>query len=151
MNRYLFMDKIGENAYSLWGNYKILPSIIIAHSVIQSSWGSSVATAKAKNPFNIQTNATDEKSSIVVKNWYGETIRAKIYTDWKESMEDFLRLFTRRYPESMGETDLKKLIRYLTCYVGIDRYDEYIEFLILNYDLPGYDEPILNHMNDDMT
>lgn len=59
-----FIDEISDEAITMYKEYKILPSVIIAQAILESGWGKSELSKEANNLFGIKAD----------RSWSGKTI-----------------------------------------------------------------------------
>lgn len=121
MNKQDFINKIGPLAQKDQEKSGVLASLTIAQAILESAWGESGLTRKAKALFGIKTGS----------NWKGRVYNAKTqecydganfttitagfraYDSWEQSIEDHSKLLTglARYKAVIGEKDYKKACR----------------------------------------
>lgn len=117
----IFLNKISNNVLDCWSKYKILPSVIVAQAILESSWGNSELSQKANNLFGIKANSTWNGDKYLVTT--SEYVNGKkIYIDayfrkyksWDESIVDH-SLFLNKplYKKIIGNTDYKDVCRLL--------------------------------------
>jgi flagellum-specific peptidoglycan hydrolase FlgJ len=74
MKRKEFINSVKEGALKGYADYKILPSLTIAQVILESSWGSSQLSVRAKNLFGIKafSNWRGDKITLPTTEWYGD-------------------------------------------------------------------------------
>jgi peptidoglycan hydrolase-like protein with peptidoglycan-binding domain len=105
MDKREFINSIKEGALKGYEDYGILPSLTIAQAVLESGWGSSQLSIRAKNLFGIKafSNWRGDKVTLPTTEWYGDkkqVINAdfRAYDSFNESIEDHNKLLaTERY------------------------------------------------------
>ena len=121
MNKTNFINSIKEGALIGQANYGILPSVIIAQAILESGWGDSELTERAKNLFGIKAfpDWKGKKITLPTTEWYNN-VRTVVEADFRAydslnaSIEDHNRLLSKsRYASLRGETDYKNACQKL--------------------------------------
>ena len=145
-----FINAVKDGALSLWGIYKILPSVAIAQGALESAWGTS---APNNNLFGIKGNYNGNSANMATWESYGgirydivDTFRA--YPDWNTSIKDYGAFLNvnSRYKNALGLTDPQKQIQAIweAGYATDPDYVSKIMSIINANDLRKYDAMVLN-------
>ncbi|HEX3021476.1 MAG TPA: glucosaminidase domain-containing protein [Lachnospiraceae bacterium] len=150
MTKDTFITQIGEAAQKDWPIHNVLPSLIIAQAILESSWGDSALTQKGNNLFGIKAGPT----------WHGQTCTMRTaeqrkdgsiyhidaafrsYDSWLDCIKDhgdFLK--TNRYTKVRSETNYKLACRYIqeAGYATDIHYSQKLINLIETYRLNKFD------------
>ncbi len=99
MDRKEFINSIKEGALKGYADYSILPSLTLAQAILESGWGSSQLSVRAKNLFGVKafSNWRGERITLPTTEWYGDkkqVINAdfRAYHSFKDSIEDHNKL-----------------------------------------------------------
>jgi peptidoglycan hydrolase-like protein with peptidoglycan-binding domain len=119
MDKREFINSIKEGALKGYADYRILPSLTIAQAILESSWGSSQLSLRAKNLFGIKAFSSwkGEKIRFPTTEWYRDKkqiINAdfRAYKSYNESIEDHSKLLTNdRYKPVRECSDYKEACR----------------------------------------
>ena len=109
-----FINSIKNSAIDNYKKYKILPSITIAQSILESKWGESDLASKYNNLFGIKANATWKGNFVNVETseFYNEIITDKFraYKSKSESIQDHAKFLSEnpRYNEVFNKTTYKE-------------------------------------------
>lgn len=145
-----FINKVKDGALSLWGIYKVLPSVAIAQGALESAWGES---APNNNLFGIKGNYNGNSANMTTWESYGgirydivDAFRA--YPDWNTSIKDYGSFLNvnSRYAKALGLTDAKAQIQAIwdAGYATDPDYVSKIMSIINANDLKKYDAMVLN-------
>ena len=145
-----FINAVKDGALSLWGIYKVLPSVAIAQGALESAWGTS---APNNNLFGIKGNYNGNSANMTTWESYGD-IRYDIvdafraYPDWNTSIKDYGAFLNvnSRYAKALGLTDPQKQIQAIweAGYATDPDYVSKIMSIINANDLRKYDAMVLN-------
>lgn len=153
----IFLNKITGNVLNCWSKYKILPSVIVAQAILESSWGESQLAQKANNLFGIKANSTWSGDKYLVTT--SEYVNGKkIYIDayfrkyksWDESITNHsLFLNKTRYQKIIGNTDYKDVCKLLqSCGYATDiNYANKLIGVIESNNLTRFDKGINSNNN----
>ena len=100
-----FIDSVKNSAIYNYNKYKILPSITIAQSILESNWGKSELSSKYNNLFGIKANNAwkGEYVNIETSEFYDQVITDKfrVYKTKSESIQDHAKFLSEnpRYKE----------------------------------------------------
>lgn len=116
MDKREFINSVKDGALKAYADYGILPSLTIAQAIIESSWGSSQLSVRAKNLFGIKafSNWRGDKITLPTTEWYGDkkqVINAdfRAYDCFNESIEDHSKLLANaRYRPVRECTDYRE-------------------------------------------
>jgi peptidoglycan hydrolase-like protein with peptidoglycan-binding domain len=119
MDRREFIKSIKEGAFKGYEDYGILPSLTIAQAILESGWGSSQLSIRAKNLFGIKafSNWRGDKITLPATEWYGDkkqVINAdfRAYDSLNESIEDHNKLLaSERYKPARECSDYREICR----------------------------------------
>lgn len=119
MNRNEFINSIKEGALKGYADYRILPSLTIAQAILESGWGSSQLSVRAKNLFGIKafSNWEGEKITLPTTEWYTDKLQVvdadfRAYGSFDESIEDHSKLLTNeRYKPVRECSDYRESCR----------------------------------------
>jgi hypothetical protein len=149
MDRKEFIDSIKEGAIRGLTEYRILPSLTIAQAILESSWGSSQLSQRAKNLFGIKafSNWRGERIKLPTAEWYGDQKKIinadfRVYDSFNESIEDHNKLLTNfRYEAVRGCSNYKEACRkiYECGYATDPSYPEKLINIIEENKLYEYD------------
>ena len=145
-----FINAVKDGALSLWGTYKVLPSVAIAQGALESAWGTS---APNNNLFGIKGNYNGNSANMATWESYGgirydivDSFRA--YPDWNTSIKDYGAFLNvkSRYAKALGLTDPQKQIQAIweAGYATDPDYVSKIMSIINANDLRKYDAMVLN-------
>ena len=145
-----FINAVKDGALSLWGIYKVLPSVAIAQGALESAWGTS---APNNNLFGIKGNYNGNSANMATWESYGgirydivDNFRA--YPDWNTSIKDYGAFLNvnSRYKNALGLTDPQKQIQAIweAGYATDPDYVSKIMSIINANDLRKYDAMVLN-------
>jgi peptidoglycan hydrolase-like protein with peptidoglycan-binding domain len=137
MDKREFINSIREGALKGYADYGILPSLTIAQAILESGWGSSQLSIRAKNLFGIKafSNWRGDKISLLTTEWYGDKMQVinadfRAYESFNKSIEDHNKLLaTERYKSARECSDYSEACRRIyECGYATD--PEYPEKLI---------------------
>lgn len=100
-----FIDSVKKSSIYNYNKYKILPSITIAQSILESNWGKSELSSKYNNLFGIKANNAwkGEYVNIETSEFYDQVITDKfrVYKTKAESIQDHAKFLSEnpRYKE----------------------------------------------------
>jgi peptidoglycan hydrolase-like protein with peptidoglycan-binding domain len=101
MDRKEFINLVKDAALKGYSDYGILPSLTIAQAILESAWGGSQLSVRAKNLFGIKAFSSwrGDKITLPTTEWYGDkkqVINAdfRAYESFNESIEDHSKLLT---------------------------------------------------------
>ncbi|MBL4935011.1 glucosaminidase domain-containing protein [Clostridium sp. YIM B02515] len=101
MDRKEFINSVKEGALKGYADYRILPSLTIAQAILESSWGSSQLSVRARNLFGIKafSNWRGDKITLPTTEWYGDKKQVinsdfRAYDSFNESIEDHSKLLS---------------------------------------------------------
>jgi peptidoglycan hydrolase-like protein with peptidoglycan-binding domain len=101
MDRREFINSIKEGALKGYADYSILPSLTLAQAILESGWGSSRLSERAKNLFGVKafSNWRGERITLPTTEWYGDEkqiINAdfRVYDSFNDSVEDHNKLLS---------------------------------------------------------
>lgn len=145
-----FINAVKDGALSLWGIYKVLPSVAIAQGALESAWGTS---APNNNLFGIKGNYNGNSANMATWESYGgirydivDSFRA--YPDWNTSIKDYGAFLNvnSRYKNALGLTDPQKQIQAIweAGYATDPDYVSKIMSIINANNLKKYDAMVLN-------
>ena len=105
MERQSFINLVKDGAIDGHRNYGILASVTIAQAILESGWGNSTLSVKAKNLFGIKAfddwnGAYTTMDTAEYYNGMRQTVTAKFraYDSFNDSIEDHTKLLlTERY------------------------------------------------------
>lgn len=110
MDKREFINSVKEVALKGYVDYRILPSLTIAQAILESGWGSSQLSVRAKNLFGIKafSNWRGDKITMPTTEWYGDKkqiINAdfRAYDSFNESIEDHSKLLSSVRYKSVRE------------------------------------------------
>lgn len=87
-----FIDSVKNSSIYNYNKYKILPSITIAQSILESNWGESELSSKYNNLFGIKANNSwkGKYVNIETSEYYDQVITDKfrVYKTKSESIQD---------------------------------------------------------------
>jgi flagellum-specific peptidoglycan hydrolase FlgJ len=142
MDKNEFIDLIKEGALKGYEDYGILPSLTIAQAILESGWGNSQLSIRAKNLFGIKafSNWRGDKITLPTTEWYGDkkqVINAdfRAYDSLNESIEDHNKLLAiERYKPVRECSDYREACRRIyECGYATD---------------PGYAEKLIRIIED---
>jgi len=64
MDRREFINSVKDGDLKGYADYRILPSLTIAQAILESSWGSSQLSVKAKNLFGIKAYSNKVSKAV---------------------------------------------------------------------------------------
>ena len=106
----VFINSIKDSAIDNYKKYKILPSITIAQSILESKWGESDLASKYNNLFGIKANNTWKGNFVNVETseFYNQIITDKFraYKSKSESIQDHAKFLSEnpRYKDVFDKT-----------------------------------------------
>lgn len=87
-----FIDEISDEAITMYKEYKILPSVIIAQAILESGWGKSELSKEANNLFGIKADRSWNGKIIDMNTseFYNEntTAQFRMYENKSESLQN---------------------------------------------------------------
>jgi peptidoglycan hydrolase-like protein with peptidoglycan-binding domain len=137
MDKRDFINSIKEGALKGYEAYGIIPSLTIAQAILESGWGSSQLSVRAKNLFGIKafSNWRGDKIALPTTEWYGDKMQVinadfRTYDSFNESIEDHNKLLAdERYKPARQCSDYGEACRKIyECGYATD--PEYPEKLI---------------------
>lgn len=163
-NTFAFIQAIKGQAVTDMRNHKILASLTIAQSILESGWGESYLSKKCNNLFGIKSNSWNDNRINLPTTEYVNGVKTNVnayfrsYKSWSESIADHTRLLlTSRYARIIGVTDYKKVCKLIKdCGYATDiSYTNKLISIIETYKLYQYDketnvEIIINRAVDGM-
>lgn len=119
MDRKEFINSVKDGALKSYADYRILPSLTIAQAILESSWGSSQLSLRARNLFGIKAFSSwrGEKITLPTTEWYGDkkqVINAdfRAYDCISESIDDHSKLLASdRYKPARECSNYKEACR----------------------------------------
>jgi flagellum-specific peptidoglycan hydrolase FlgJ len=110
MDKREFINSVKEGASKGYADYKILPSLTIAQAILESSWGSSQLSVRAKNLFGIKAFSSwkGERIQLPTTEWYRDKKQIvnadfRAYKSFNESIEDHSRLLANNRYKTVRE------------------------------------------------
>ena len=106
LNNKKFIKELKPAAIDIYEKYHILPSVVLAQTILESDWGKSYLTEKANNMFGIKADKTwkGEKVNMRTKEDYDKKIKDEFrkYNTKSESLEDYGKFLSqnKRYKEN---------------------------------------------------
>lgn len=119
MDRKEFINSVKDGALKGCADYRILPSLTIAQAILESAWGSSQLSIRAKNLFGIKafSNWRGDKITLPTTEWYRDKKQVinsdfRAYDSFNESIEDHSKLLSNaRYKPIRECTNYKEACR----------------------------------------
>lgn len=115
MNRKEFINSVKEGVLKGYKDYRILPSLTIAQAILESAWGGSQLSVRAKNLFGIKafSNWRGDKITMQTTEFYGgrkQIVNAdfRAYGSFNESIEDHSRLLASDRYKPVGKCSAYK-------------------------------------------
>lgn len=149
MDKKEFINSVKDGALKGYADYRILPSLTIAQAILESGWGSSQLSVRAKNLFGIKafSNWRGDKITLPTTEWYGDrkqVINAdfRAYESFNESIEDHSKLIANaRYKPVRECSDYKEACRkiYECGYATDPTYPEKLIRIIQENKLSEFD------------
>ena len=139
MERQSFINLVKDGAIDGHRNYGILASVTIAQAILESGWGSSILSVKAKNLFGIDTTEYYNGMRQTV------TARFRAYDSFNDSIEDHTKLLlTERYKSVREASNYRDACYALkNCGYATDpNYPQLLITLIEQNNLTQYDSNI---------
>ena len=146
-----FIEEIAKGVEDRWEKYRLLPSVGIAQSILESNWGKSDLAVKANNLFGVK----GDFNGFGYRHLTWEVIdgkRHEIYDWFKhypsriESIKDQVNVFhgsdwrKSHYSKVIGEQDYKKATQALTgTYATDPDYGTKLVKIIEDHNLTQYD------------
>jgi peptidoglycan hydrolase-like protein with peptidoglycan-binding domain len=134
MKRKEFINSVKDGALKGYVDYEILPSLTIAQAILESNWGISQLSVRAKNLFGIKAFSKwrGDKITLPTTEWYGDrkTVISsdfRAYDSFNESIEDHSKLLTNaRYKPVRECSNYKEACRriYECGYATDPKYPE---------------------------
>ena len=150
MERQSFINLVKDGAIDGHRNYGILASVTIAQAILESGWGSSTLSVKAKNLFGIKafddwTGAYTTMDTTEYYNGMRQTVSARFraYDSFNDSIEDHTKLLlTERYKSVREANNYKDACYALkNCGYATDpNYPQLLITLIEQNNLTQYDD-----------
>ncbi|RDY23635.1 mannosyl-glycoprotein endo-beta-N-acetylglucosamidase [Romboutsia maritimum] len=82
-NKVSFINSIEQTAIENYREYKILPSVTIAQSILESGWGTSELTKASNNMFGIKAD----------KNWLGKSVEVATSENYNDKITASFRVY----------------------------------------------------------
>jgi peptidoglycan hydrolase-like protein with peptidoglycan-binding domain len=149
MERKEFINSIREGALKGGKDYGIIPSLTIAQAILESGWGTSQLSKRAKNLFGIKafSDWTGGRITLPTMEWYKGQIKIinadfRSYDSFNASIEDHNKLLSySRYRPVRESTDYKEACQKIfECGYATDpRYAEKLISIIESYRLFDFD------------
>jgi flagellum-specific peptidoglycan hydrolase FlgJ len=101
-----FIKEIYPQAGEIYNNYGVLPSVTISQAILESGWGKSDLSTKAKNLFGIKADTSwkGKKIKMNTSEYYNEKIsdNFRVYNSNEESIKDYGEFLknNKRYNQS---------------------------------------------------
>lgn len=101
-----FIQELYTEAIDVYDKYGVLPSIIISQAILESGWGKSDLSTKAKNLFGIKADTSwkGKKTNMNTSEYYNKKIvdNFRVYNSNKESVKDYGEFLknNKRYKQS---------------------------------------------------
>lgn len=101
-----FIQDLYNEAANVYDKYGVLPSITISQAILESGWGKSDLSTKAKNLFGIKADASwkGKKINMNTSEYYNKKIvdNFRVYNSNKESVKDYGEFLknNKRYKQS---------------------------------------------------
>ncbi|WP_434785671.1 glucosaminidase domain-containing protein [Bacillus velezensis] len=143
-----FIESIAKDAQRAGKEGSILPSVIIAQAILESNWGRSGLTDKAKNLFGIKGIGSNGSVSMKTgEHFNGKDVvitdAFRAYKSFYDSIKDLVSLYNRldRYKAVRGEKDYKKACRAIKAggYATDPKYADKLISVIESNNLTKYD------------
>lgn len=152
----LFISQVSGGAMSLWGKFKILPSVAIGQAILESAWGMSSLAIKYNNLFGIKGEYKGNSAMLNTWEVYGGKrydIKAgfRVYPDWETSILDygaFLKV-NKRYSNALGLRTFRNQIKEIhkAGYATDPDYANKVISIITKYKLDRYDKMVLEPLD----
>jgi flagellum-specific peptidoglycan hydrolase FlgJ len=149
MERKEFINSIKEGAVKGGKDYGIIPSLTIAQAILESGWGTSQLSKRAKNLFGIKafSDWTGHRIALHTSEWYKGQMKIvaadfRAYDSFNESIKDHNKLLSySRYRPVRESTDYKEACQrtYECGYATDPRYAEKLTSIIESYRLFDFD------------
>lgn len=142
-----FIQKVATPAVEVYRkNGQVLPSIVIAQSILESSWGTSKIFQQANNPFGIKGSYHGKTGSFVTHEYVnGERIKIhanfRIYPSLTVAIQDHDNVLKSRYlpqPAKNYQEASQKL--QAGGYATDPDYAQKLNSLIVSYKLNQFDK-----------
>jgi len=142
-----FIQKVATPAVKVYRkNGQVLPSIVIAQSILESSWGTSKIFQQANNPFGIKGSYHGKTGSFVTHEYVnGERIKIhanfRIYPSLTVAIQDHDNVLKSRYlpqPAKNYQEASQKL--QAGGYATDPNYAQKLNSLIVSYKLNQFDK-----------
>lgn len=101
-----FIEELYSEAVLIYDKYGVLPSITISQAILESGWGKSELSTKAKNLFGIKADASwkGQKIKMNTSEYYNKKIADdfRVYNSNEESLKDYGEFLknNKRYKQS---------------------------------------------------
>ncbi|CDM70376.1 hypothetical protein CM240_3259 [Clostridium bornimense] len=119
MEKQSFINLVKDGAIYGHRNHGILASVTIAQAILESGWGSSTLSVKAKNLFGIKAfddwnGAYTTMDTTEYYNGMRQTVAAKFraYDSFNDSIKSILNYYLQKDIELLGKLTLS----YYKCY-----------------------------------
>jgi len=101
-----FIQELYPEAADIYDKYGVLPSVTISQAILESGWGKSDLSTKAKNLFGIKADTSwkGKKINMNTSEYYNKKIvdNFRVYSNNKESIKDYGEFLknNKRYKQS---------------------------------------------------
>jgi peptidoglycan hydrolase-like protein with peptidoglycan-binding domain len=154
MDRKEFINSIREGAVKGGKDYGIIPSLTIAQAILESGWGTSQLSIRAKNLFGIKafSDWTGGRITLPTTEWYNGQMKIieadfRAYDSFNDSIEDHNKLLGyTRYRPVRESTDYREACQkiYECGYATDPRYSEKLISIIESNRLFEFDGAYVN-------
>lgn len=149
-NKAAFLNKVAAGVNNCWTTHRILPSVVLAQAILESSWGTSDKTLKANNLFGIKANSDWSGPTVTLPTkehvngkWINIDAKWRKYSRWSDSLMDHAAFLSKpRYKAIIGNTDYKSVCQELQMagYATDPTYANKLISVIESNNLTKYDE-----------
>lgn len=147
-----FIEKVSKPAITLYqDNHQVLPSIVIAQAVLESSWGDSDLYRNANNPFGIKGNYRGKSVSYNTEEVYSGkrvTIKANFrkYPSLLAALNDHNQLLSTTFIKKDNILSYRTMAKLLqqNGYATDPSYAKKLIQIIRKYKLSQYDLTAIN-------
>ncbi len=151
--RKLFIEKRASYAKELQTKYKVLASINLAQTILESEWGTSTLASKYNNYYGIKAQGKQKSVQLDTKEylngkWVTEKDKFAVYSDWRTGMLAHAKfiangtaLNSAQFKDVLSAGDYKKAAAALVTdgYATDPDYANKIITIIETYKLNQYD------------
>ena len=149
-NKATFLSKITTGIKDCWTKHQILPSVVLAQSILESGWGTSDKALKANNLFGIKANSDWKGPTVTLPTqehingkWITIDAKWRKYGSWSDCLVDHATFLSKpRYKMIIGNADYKSVCQALqnAGYATDPTYASKLIGVIESNDLTKYDE-----------